>query len=520
MTQASRTAVRVSAALALLLLPVRATADVKLPPVLSSHMVLQRDAAVPVWGTAAPGEKVTVTFRDQTKAATADAKGKWLVKLDKLKAGGPDKLTVAGKNTLTLDDVLVGEVWVGSGQSNMQGTVAGYVKGDPGLTKLAAGKYPTIRLSKSGGAWQATDEKTVNNHSAILFAFGVALQKELDVPVGLMVGAVGGTPSGYWLSDESYRGDEACKAVVKKFAATYDFDKAKKDHADKLVAWEKAADQAKKDGKNPPAKPPAPVAAGESGGKIGNLYEAHVRPMQPFAIRGVLWDQGESGTAINGVDQFTLMGALIAGWRKEWGQGDFPFIYVQKQSGGGCAFDPADPVTDQGEKFAPLPKTVPPAADGAYRETHVRIMTYPNTFMATSSDLGPGVHPTNKSGYGARAARVALGAVYAKKVEIYGPVYKSHKVEGDKVRVTFDHVGQGLAFRHGDKLQGFAVAGADGAFQWADAVIEGDAVVLSCPAVTKPVSVRYAFASKHPWANLFNKDGLPALPFRTDADGK
>lgn len=520
MTQASRTAVRVSAALALLLLPVRATADVKLPPVLSSHMVLQRDAAVPVWGTAAPGEKVTVTFRDQTKAATADAKGKWLVKLDKLKAGGPDKLTVAGKNTLTLDDVLVGEVWVGSGQSNMQGTVAGYVKGDPGLTKLAAGKYPTIRLSKSGGAWQATDEKTVNNHSAILFAFGVALQKELDVPVGLMVGAVGGTPSGYWLSDESYRGDEACKAVVKKFAATYDFDKAKKDHADKLVAWEKAADQAKKDGKNPPAKPPAPVAAGESGGKIGNLYEAHVRPMQPFAIRGVLWDQGESGTANNGVDQFTLMGALIAGWRKEWGQGDFPFIYVQKQSGGGCAFDPADPVTDQGEKFAPLPKTVPPAADGAYRETHVRIMTYPNTFMATSSDLGPGVHPTNKSGYGARAARVALGAVYAKKVEIYGPVYKSHKVEGDKVRVTFDHVGQGLAFRHGDKLQGFAVAGADGAFQWADAVIEGDAVVLSCPAVTKPVSVRYAFASKHPWANLFNKDGLPALPFRTDADGK
>lgn len=509
------------AALAFTLLPQQASADVKLPPVLSSHMVLQRDATVPIWGTAAAGEEVTVKFRDQTKTATADKDGKWLVKLDALKAGGPDKLTVAGKNTLTLDDVLVGEVWVGSGQSNMQGTVGGYVKGDPALAELAkVGSYPKIRLSKSGRAWQETTEKTVNDHSAILFAFGVKLQKELDVPVGLMVGAVGGTPSGYWLSDAAYRNDEACKAVVKKFAATYDFEKAKKDHADKLAAWEKAVEQAKKDGKNPPGKPAAPVAAGESGGKIGNLYEANIRPMQPFAIRGVLWDQGESGTAINGVDQFTLMGALIRGWRAEWGQGDFPFIYVQKQSGGGCAWDPTNPVTNQGEKFTPLPKTVPATADGLYRELHIRIMAYPNTFMATSSDLGPGIHPTNKSGYGERSAQVALGGVYAKKVEIYGPVYKSHKIDGDKVRVTFDHVGKGLAFQHGDKLQGFALAGADGMFHWADAVIDGDTVVVSSAAVQKPTAVRYAFASKHTWANLFNKDGLPALPFRTDSDAK
>lgn len=506
-------------ALALLLLPAAASADVKLPPVLSSHMVLQREAAVPVWGTAAPGEAVTVKFRDQTKTATADKDGKWAVKLDPLKAGGPDKLTVAGKNTLTLDDVLVGEVWVGSGQSNMAGTVAGYAKGDEGLAKLAAGKYPTVRLSKSGGAWQATDEKTVNNHSAILFAFGVALQKELDVPVGLMVGAVGGTPSGYWLSEKAYRSDAGCKAVVAK-APPFDAEKAKKEHADKLAAWEKAAEQAKKDGKNPPGRPQMAAAPGESAGKIGNLYETHIRPMQPFAIRGVLWDQGESGTAINAVDQYTLMGALVRGWRAEWGQGEFPFLYVQKPSGGGCAWDPADPVTSQGEKFAPLPKTVPPTADGLYREAHVRIMTYPNTFMATSSDLGPGIHPTNKSGYGARAARVALGAVYGKKVEIYGPVYKAHKIDGDKVRVAFDHVGGGLALRHGDKLQGFAVAGPDGVFHWADAVIEGDEVVASSAAVPKPVAVRYAFASRHPWANLFNKDGLPALPFRSDPEGK
>lgn len=520
MTLARRAVGSIVAALGITLFPTPASAEVKLPPVLSSHMVLQREAAVPIWGTAAADEKVTVKFRDQTKTATADKNGKWSVKLDALKAGGPDSLTVSGTNTVTLENVLVGEVWVGSGQSNMAGTVSGYVKGDGGLTKLAAGKYPTIRLSKSGGKWQETDEKTVLNHSAILFAFGVSLQKELDVPVGLMVGAVGGTPSGYWLSDQAYRGDEACQAVVKKLASTFDMEKAKKDHAEKLAAWEKAAEQAKKDGKNPPAKPVAPVAPGESAGKIGNLYEAHVRPMQPFAIRGVVWDQGESGTAINGVDQFTLMGALIRGWRSEWAQGDFPYIFIQKPSGGGCAWDNADHVTNQGEKFSPLPKVVPPTADGIYRDVHIRIMTYPNTFMATSSDLGPGIHPTNKSGYGARAARVALGGVYARKVEIYGPVYKSHKIDGDKVRVTFDHVGQGLAFRHGDKLQGFAVAGADGAFQWAEAVIDGDAVVLSCAAVTKPVAIRYAFASKHTWANLFNKDGLPALPFRTDADAK
>jgi sialate O-acetylesterase len=491
-----------------------AQAEVKLPPVLSSHMVLQRDAAVPIWGTAAPDEKVTVKFRSQEKTVTAGKDGKWMVKLDSLKAGGPDALTVSGRNTITLEDVLVGEVWVGSGQSNMEGTVSGYAKGDEVLAELARATYPKIRLSKRGGKWLEATPPNINGFSAILFAYGVGLQKDLDVPVGLMVGAVGGTPSGYWLSDEAYRSDEACKAVVKKYAETYDFDKAKAKHAEDLKKWEAAVEQAKKDGKNPPGKPQAPVAAGESTGKIGNLYEANIRPMQPYGIRGVLWDQGESGTAIPAVDQYTLMGALIRGWRKEWGQGEFPFIYIQKPSGGGCAYDPTDPVTKQGEKFAPLPKAVP--AGGEYRELHIRIMTYPNTFMATSSDLGPGIHPTNKSGYGTRAARVALGGVYEKKVEIYGPVYKSHKVDGEKVRVSFDHVGQGLAFKNGEKLQGFALASSDGKFEWADATVEGNEVVLTCSKVQKPVSVRYAWASQHPWANFFNKDGLPALPFRTD----
>ena len=495
-----------------------ATAEVKLPPVLSSRMVLQRDMAVPIWGTAAPEEKVTVSFRGQEKTATADPEGKWLVKLDPLKAGGPDTMKIAGADTVTLEDVLVGEVWVGSGQSNMAGGVAGYAKNDEVLAKLAAASYPTLRLKKSGAqGWEEATPENNGRFSAILFAFGTRLHQELDVPVGLMVGAVGGTPSGFWLSQEAYESDAACKQAVQQLAATYSGADAEKKYEQDLQRWEKAAAEAKQNGAKPPRKPDLPLKPGECRGQVGHLDEAHLRPYLPYGLRGVLWDQGESGTAISGVDQYTLMGALIRGWREEWGQGDFPFIYVQKPSGGGCAWDQADPVTAQGEKFSPLPAAVPSTADGLYVENHVRIMQYPQTGMAIASDLGPGVHPVNKSGYGARAARVALGMVYGCKVEIYGPGYQSHKAEGDKIRISFTHAGQGLDYRHGEKLQGFAVAGEDKAFHWADAVIDGDAVLVSCDKVASPVAVRYAWGRVYPWANLFNKDGLPAVPFRTDS---
>jgi sialate O-acetylesterase len=492
-----------------------ALAEVKVPGVISDHMVLQRGRSVPIWGTATAGEKVTVKFRGQTKEATAGADGAWRVNLDSLDVGGPDELTIAGTNTIAIKDVLVGDVWVGSGQSNMAGAAGGYAKNDPVLAKMIASEYPKIRLLKGNGKWYVANPQTLPGFSAILFAFGVNLQKEVDVPLGLMVGAVGGTPSGYWLSEAALKSDEGVKAVAAEAAKSYDAAKAKAQYEAALKKWETDSAEAKKQGKNAPRKPDAPAAPGEiPGGRAGYLYEAHIRPMIPFAIKGVLWDQGESGTKVNGVDQFTLMGALIGSWRKDWNQ-DFPFIYIQKPSGMGCAWDPSDPVTEKADKFEPLPAVVP--NDGASRELHVRIMQHPNTYMAIASDLGPGVHPTNKSGYGARAARVALGAVYGKKVEIYGPVYKSHVIAGDKVRVKFDHVGQGLAFKHGEKLQGFAVAGADGKYAWADAAIDGDSVVLSSAQVKEPKSIRYAWSNKHTWANLFNKDGLPALPFQVEA---
>jgi len=503
-----------------------AQAVVKMPPVISDHMVLQRDAKVPIWGMAEAGEDVTVSFAGQTKTTKADATGKWMVTLDPMPVCAESRVMTIGSSIkdakLEITDILVGEVWVGSGQSNMAGGAGGYAKNDPVLAaNIAAAPYPKLRLCRTSQPWNTATSNSVASFSALLFSFGVRLQKELDIPVGLMVGAVGGTPSGYWLSQEAYASDQACKDVAAESLKKYNRDAAIKSYEASLEKWKKDIEKAKQAGdKRLPREPAKPVNPGECRGKVGNLYEAHIRPYLPYAIRGVLWDQGESGTAIEGVDQYTLMGALIRGWRKEWNQ-DFAFIYVQKPSGGGCALEDTDPVTAKAEKLLPLPAAV--ADKGEYRELHIRIMNYPNTFMAISSDLGPGVHPVNKSGLAHKSPRVALGAVYGKPVEIYGPIYKSLKIQEGKVIVSFDHVGKGLTCKKGasvEKLQGFAIAGDDGKFVWADALIEGDTVVLSSTTVTKPVAVRYAWAAQHPWANLFNKDGLPAIPFRADASAK
>ncbi len=444
-------------------------ADVKLPAVFSDHMVLQRGQQVPLWGTASAGETITVSIDGQTQTSKADADGKWSIQLKPLKAGGPHLLSIRGSNNIEFKDVLVGDVWIGSGQSNMAGGVRGYAKGDEVLAKLAAGTYPQLRLCRGrGGSWQQSNPKTNAGFSALLFAFGQRLQKDLDVPVGLILGAVGGTPSGRWLTDEMLANDEKTKSF-------------------------KAANG-------------------------GDLYKQHILPVVRYGIRGVLWDQGESGTAIRGLDQFTTMGALIGGWRDAWGQGEFPFLYVQKPSGGGCAWDQSNPTTRMAQKFAPLPAAPQQGNAGARRAHHVRIMQHPGTAMVTARDLGPGIHPRNKSGYGHRAARVARGFAYKQKLETYGPIYASKKVEGDKIRVQFNHVGGGLATRYGDGLQGFAVAGKDGKYHWAKATIEGDSVVVSSSDVPKPVAVQYAWDKNAPWANLFNKDGLPALIFRAVED--
>jgi sialate O-acetylesterase len=508
-----------------------AEAAVKLPPVISSHMVLQRDIPAPIWGTASPGEKIIVTFAGQKKEGVADQQGQWKVCLDPLKMSAePGVMIVSGvSEKLELQDILVGEVWVGSGQSNMAGGAGGYAKKNKEMEKLIAeGPYPQVRVLSSGSeGWMTSTPEALTGFSALLISFGLPLHRELKVPVGLLVGAVSGTPSVAWVSRQAYDNDPGCKDLLVKLTQKDAVAAAKKKYEMHVEKWKKDVAEAEQRGeKKLPKKPSKPLKSGFSWVKMGNLYERHIVPYIPFAIRGVLWDQGESGTAIGGFDQYTLMGALIKGWRKDWDQ-DFTFMYVQKPSGGGCAWDSADPVTSKAENLIALPATVP--EDGERGESYVKMMTYPNTFMVTSSDLGSGIHPVNKLGYGARSAHVALGAVYGRSVEIYGPVYKEHKVEGPKVIISYTHIGKGLAVKKEvassastglTKLQGFALAGEDGNFVWADAVIDGDTVVLSSATVTKPVAVRYAWAAQHPWANLFNKDGLPALPFRTDVSSQ
>jgi sialate O-acetylesterase len=485
-----------------------ANAAVVVDRMFSDHMVLQREMKVPVWGTADAGEEVTVSFQGQTKTATANDAGKWMVKLDPLKVGDASDLSVSdGSNKVTFSDVLVGEVWVGSGQSNMAGAAGGYAKNDEVLASaMTDGPYPSLRLYNRGG-WAVADENSIKGFSAIHFSFGHALHEELQVPVGLMYGAAGGTPSGRWLSKEMAVAD---KRFVAQFKTNngYDPSEIESVREKNLAKFNEEKKKLKAEGKKPPRF---------SGPNLfGDLYKSRIEFMVPYAIRGVLWDQGESKTQIPGVDQYTTMHALITGWRGAWGQ-DFHFLHVQKPSGGVAPFDPKNPINKGAAAYgAKLPANhfSQPAAL-KYQLDHIKMRTIANAPLVTAIDLGTGIHPACKSGYGKRACRVALGTAYGQDVEVYGPIYKSHQSEGNKIRVSFDHVGEGLAIKHAETVVGFEVAGADGEWAWADAVIEGDTIVVSSKDVAKPVHVQYAFSNRPSYANLFNKDGLPALTFTT-----
>lgn len=541
-THFTKTAIRLGLALALAAASVRA--DVTPAVLFGEHMVLQQGIAVPVWGTAAPGEEVTVRFRAQEKKTTAAADGKWLVKLDPLKPGEPSALSIAGRNTVTFSDVLVGEVWVGSGQSNIDTPVAMYAKEDAALREAAGANHPQLRLFHAGrwNGWREAkpdeparfDEQNVGRFSAQLFYFGLLLQKELGVPVGVIESAKGGMPSSVFIANDAFHADPEVGKALAKWDEQHPYDVEQKKYEAALEKWKSNVSEAiaaAAPGSQPPSgdalvsgtapiskeilgkfpKPKEPVRAADI--RTGEVFDTLVRPVLPFAIRGVLWDQGESYSGVGhvGIGRGMLMPALIRAWRTAWGQGGFPWIFVQKQNGGGCALRPEDPVNKGAKPFEPLPQE-PPARGYETVEGYLA-GNPPNVFLSQTSDLVPGVHPINKSGYAARAACVALGGVYGRPIAYSGPVFESFKVEGEKVRIAYAHIGQGLTVPATQKLQGFAVAGADRKFRWADAVIEGQSVVVSSPEVPAPVAVRYWHAA---WGNLFNKDGLPALGFKTD----
>ena len=491
----------------------------------SDHMVLQRDAQVPVWGTADPDSEVTVSFAGQTVTATSGKDGNWNVSLKPIKASSsPQVMTISsGDNSVSIKNILVGDVWIGSGQSNMAGRVASYAKNDETLAALVKqGTFPTIRLMDGGPkpTWTETTSETIPRASALLFPFGERLQRELDVPIGLILGAVGGTPSGYWIPSETFASSDMCKASIAEFSKTFDAEKNQKRYDAQLAAWEKATEKAEAEGiKLRGRKPAPPVGPGGSlrGGKIGGLFDRYIRSAVGYRIKGVLWDQGEARSGVQGVDQFVMMCELIRGWRELWGQGEFPFLFVQKPSGGGNAFSNDDPITRNGESFSPLPVAANlDTMSGEQRFLYVRLMRdNANAFMVPASDLGATIHPPNKWGYGNRAAEVALSEVYKTGVQAYGPMYRSHKMAGNKIIVSYDQIGKGLTTAHNDTLQGFAVAGQDGVWHWAHAKIEGDTVVVWSDKVPAPTQIRYAYAANRRWANLFNKDGLPATVFST-----
>jgi len=440
-------------------------ADVRLPKIFGNHMVVQQQMPVKVWGWAEPGERVEVSLAGQTRAASADASGKWLVTLEPLPAGGPHKLIVQANNRIELEDVLVGEVWIGSGQSNMQWPVRRSMNAEE---EIANARWPKIRLftvarriaetpqEDCEGEWLICSPETVGEFSAVLYFFGRKLHQELGVPVGLINSSWGGTVAEAWTSREALEGDEDFRPILERGAK---FD---------------------------PKIPNQPAV----------LFNGMIHPLLNFAIRGVVWYQGESNCAR--AEQYQkLFPTLIQDWRKRWGLGDFPFYFVQ---------------------LAPFRyRNADPRNAAELREAQRLTLRLPNTGMVVTTDIGDvnDIHPTNKQEVGRRLALWALAKTYGKTDLVYsGPLYREAKIEGNKIRIFFDHVDGGLVVK-GEELTHFQIAGADGEFKPAKAVIDGETVVVWNEEVANPVAVRFGW-SDDAEPNLFNAAGLPASPFRTD----
>lgn len=490
-----------------------ARADVKLPAVISDHAVLQRDAAVPVWGWAEPGEKVTVTVAGQSKTATAGDDGTWRVAFDKLAAGGPHTLEVKGKNALAVKDVLVGEVWLGSGQSNMAWKVNKSLDYDK--EKVAA-TFPQLRMfredsdpakePKTGGTgkWEVCSPGTVGDFSATAYFFGRELHQTLNVPVGLINSSVGGTPIEAWTSWDAQKSLPELKSLFSdwdKKAAGYDPKAAEEKYQADLKRWKEAAARAKEDGKAPPRKPQKPVHPDLAPHHPATLFNGKINPLIPYAIRGVIWYQGENNAGGRGAANYGLqLRTMIADWRGRWKAPALPFAWVQLPN---FRKPQKQPVEESGWVTV--------------QEEMTKTLAVPHTGMAITLDVGEAddIHPKNKQAVGKRLALWALAAVYKKAAVVAsGPLYAGHKVKGDDIVVSFKYA-EGLSAK-GSKLEGFAVAAADGKWEWAKAKIDGETVVVSHPDGKPAKAVRYAWA-ENPKATLVNGAGLPAGPFRTDA---
>jgi sialate O-acetylesterase len=483
--------------------PSVARADVKVPAIFGSHMVLQRDQKDRVWGWSEPGEEVTVTINDQTKSARASADGSWQVTLDPMPAGGPFTISIKGKNTIALEDVLVGEVWICSGQSNMQWPVGATNDAD---LEIASARYPRIRLisvpqvstqepqKDFRGQWRLCGPDTVGNFSAVGYLFGRELHQILDVPIGLINDSWGGSACEAWIRRDLLAADEKYATLMKRW------EQIEKNSASAQAEWESAVKKAKAEGKQPPPPWTSPREQLRGNARPGNIYNGVLKPTIGYGIKGVIWYQGESnaGRAYQYRDLFPLM---IKSWRDEWGQGDFPFYWVQLADFLPEVSEPKD------SEWAEL------------REAQTMTMSrLPNTGQAVIIDLGEGkdIHPRNKQDVAMRLARWALAHDYGKSFPCQSPTFKAMEKNGNKITLAFDHVGGGLRTFDVADPRGFAIAGNDHKFVWAKARITAPSKIeVWSDQVSNPVAVRYAWAN-NPVCNVYSPAGLPLTPFRTD----
>ena len=490
-------------------------ANVRVPAIIGTNMVLQQGQELPIWGWADAGEEVSVTFNGQTVQATADAAGKWKVALAKVdQAGGPHEMIIKGKNELKLTNILVGEVWAGSGQSNMQWSVSSSTNA---AEEIANAKHPGIRLflvqlipsgtpaadvpvNNVQGRWVECSPETVAPSSAVLYFFGRKIHQDVKVPVGLITTAWGGTRIQPWITPAGYAAIPELAEEQKQYhAALANHVASIAAYHDALKNWVAEAQKALAAGQLPGEVPPAPGHPLNNNYQWTGLYNGMIHPLQPFGIKGFLWYQGESNNG-QGMAYYHLKRGLIEGWRKAWGKTDaeMPFLFVQ---------------------LAPFNYGGDPTRLPGIWEAQLNTLKVPNTGMAVITDITTlnDIHPPNKQDVGLRLALWALANTYGQKDLVYsGPLYKSQEVLDDnkRIRVTFDH-NVGLKARDGKELSWFSIAGEDKKFVKATAVVEGDSVIVSSDAVAKPVHVRFGW---HQLAepNLVNGAGLPASPFRTD----
>ncbi len=485
--------------------PERLAAEVGLNPMFTDNMVLQQGRRVPVWGEADNGETVSVSVAGKQASATAVG-GQWMAWLEPLDAGGPHEMIVKGSNTITLKNVLIGEVWICSGQSNMAWPVSRSATAQEAIANSANSQIRLFTVERTATTqpidkvvtkkgWVACGPQTVPGFSAVGYFFGRDLQAALKVPVGLINTSWGGTPAQAWTDKQTLASDPSLRTYITRWERyVKDYPRLAKAYQGKIAKWKEAVKKARDAGKKPPRRPRGPQAPNGPKGP-SHLYNGMIHPILPYAIRGAIWYQGEANAG-EGWLYRKLFPAMISNWRKVWKQQDhFPFLFVQ---------------------LAPYDRPgLPPWAE--IRESQwLTTKTLPKVGQAVITDLGEehDIHPKKKAPVGARLALAARAIAYGEDIVYSGPEYAGKTIEGNKVILRFKHVGSGLVAKGGE-LKGFTVAGQDREFVPAKARILDGTVMVSSPMVPKPVAVRYAW-SNYPQANLVNKEGLPATPFRTD----